>query len=29
MPHPENAIDPLLGGTDGQGFFAGLVSALS
>jgi phosphoribosylformylglycinamidine synthase len=29
MPHPENATDPLLGGTDGQGFFAGLVGALS
>ena len=29
MPHPENATDPLLGGTDGQGFFTGLVSALS
>jgi phosphoribosylformylglycinamidine synthase subunit PurQ / glutaminase len=28
MPHPENATDPLLGGTDGQAFFAGLVSAL-
>ena len=28
MPHPENATDPLLGGTDGQGFFAGLVGAL-
>jgi phosphoribosylformylglycinamidine synthase subunit PurQ / glutaminase len=28
MPHPENATDPLLGGTDGCGFFAGLVSAL-
>ena len=28
MPHPENATDPLLGGTDGQGFFAGLVAAL-
>src|ERR1700758_4463085 len=25
MPHPENATDPLLGGTDGQGLFAGLV----
>ena len=25
MPHPENATDPLLGGTDGQAFFAGLV----
>jgi phosphoribosylformylglycinamidine synthase len=28
MPHPENAVDPLLGGTDGAGFFDGLVSAL-
>jgi phosphoribosylformylglycinamidine synthase I len=28
MPHPENAIDPLLGGTDGRPFFDGLVSAL-
>ena len=28
MPHPENAIDPLLGSTDGQAFFAGLASAL-
>jgi phosphoribosylformylglycinamidine synthase I len=28
MPHPENATDPLLGGTDGQAFFAGLVGAL-
>ena len=28
MPHPENATDPLLGGTDGQPFFAGLVGAL-
>jgi phosphoribosylformylglycinamidine synthase I len=28
MPHPENATDPLLGGTDGQAFFGGLVSAL-
>ena len=28
MPHPENATDPLLGGTDGQGLFDGLVSAL-
>ncbi|HEX3535567.1 MAG TPA: phosphoribosylformylglycinamidine synthase subunit PurQ [Stellaceae bacterium] len=28
MPHPENATDPLLGGTDGQGLFLGLVSAL-
>lgn len=29
MPHPEDAVDPLLGGTDGQGLFAGLVEALS
>jgi phosphoribosylformylglycinamidine synthase len=28
MPHPENATDPLLGGTDGQPLFDGLVSAL-
>ncbi len=28
MPHPENATDPLLGSTDGQGLFAGLVGAL-
>jgi phosphoribosylformylglycinamidine synthase subunit PurQ / glutaminase len=28
MPHPENATDPLLGSTDGQAFFDGLVSAL-
>ena len=28
MPHPENATDPLLGGTDGMAFFAGLVGAL-
>jgi phosphoribosylformylglycinamidine synthase I len=28
MPHPENATDPLLGGTDGSTFFDGLVSAL-
>ena len=29
MPHPENATDPLLGGTDGQAFFTGLVGALA
>jgi phosphoribosylformylglycinamidine synthase I len=29
MPHPEDATDPLLGGTDGCAFFAGLVGALS
>ena len=28
MPHPENASDPMLGGTDGQAFFGGLVGAL-
>jgi phosphoribosylformylglycinamidine synthase I len=28
MPHPENVTDPLLGCTDGQGLFDGLVSAL-
>ena len=28
MPHPENATDPLLGGTDGAAFFAGLAAAL-
>ena len=28
MPHPENATDPLLGGTDGSAFFDGLVGAL-
>jgi phosphoribosylformylglycinamidine synthase len=27
MPHPENSTDPLLGCTDGQGLFDGLVSA--
>jgi phosphoribosylformylglycinamidine synthase subunit PurQ / glutaminase len=29
MPHPENATDPRLGGTDGVAFFAGLAAALS
>ena len=28
MPHLENAVDPLLGGTDGRAFFQGLVGAL-
>ena len=27
MPHPENLIDPLAGGTDGRGLFAGLAAA--
>jgi phosphoribosylformylglycinamidine synthase subunit PurQ / glutaminase len=29
MPHPEDATDPLQGGTDGEGLFAGLVEALA
>ena len=29
MPHPERAIDPLIGGTDGRGMFESLVGALS
>ena len=29
MPHPENATEPLLGGTDGKALFEGLVEALS
>jgi phosphoribosylformylglycinamidine synthase len=29
MPHPENATDPAVGGTDGQALFDGLVKALS
>jgi phosphoribosylformylglycinamidine synthase subunit PurQ / glutaminase len=28
MPHPEDATDPLLGGTDGRALFDGLVGAL-
>jgi phosphoribosylformylglycinamidine synthase subunit PurQ / glutaminase len=28
MPHPENATDPLLGGTNGAAFFTGLAAAL-
>jgi len=27
MPHPENAVDPLLGSADGRAFFDGLVGA--
>ena len=26
MPHPENLIDPLVGGTDGRGLFASIAS---
>lgn len=29
MPHPENAIDALLGSTDGRGLFKGIAEALS
>ncbi len=29
MPHPERATDPALEGTDGEAFFAGLVTALA
>ena len=29
MPHPEDLVDPLLGGTDGAPLFAGLVEALA
>jgi phosphoribosylformylglycinamidine synthase I len=29
MPHPERAIDPLHGGTDGRALFAGLMGALA
>ena len=28
MPHPERAVDPLLGGTDGQKIFASVFRAL-
>jgi len=29
MPHPENAVDPLQGSTDGRALFDGLVRALA
>jgi len=29
MPHPEDAVDPLHGGTDGAGLFRGLARALA
>jgi phosphoribosylformylglycinamidine synthase subunit PurQ / glutaminase len=29
MPHPENLVDPLVGGTDGRGMFEGLVGSLA
>jgi hypothetical protein len=28
LMHPENAIDPLLGGTDDRAFFEGLARTL-
>ena len=28
MPHPENLIDPLAGGTDGRGLFSSLIDSL-
>ncbi len=29
MPHPENLIDPAVGGTDGLGLFRSLVNGLA
>ena len=29
MPHPEDLVDPLMGGTDGRALFAGLAVALT
>jgi phosphoribosylformylglycinamidine (FGAM) synthase-like amidotransferase family enzyme len=29
MPHPETAVEPLRGSTDGRGLFASLVQTLS
>ena len=29
MPHPERAVDPLHGGTDGQRLFSGFAAALA
>jgi phosphoribosylformylglycinamidine synthase len=29
MPHPENAVEPMFGGTDGKALFEGLVEALT
>jgi phosphoribosylformylglycinamidine synthase I len=29
MPHPENLVDPLVGGTDGKPLFDGLAAALA
>ena len=29
MPHPEDLVDPLMGGTDGKPLFEGLVECLA
>jgi phosphoribosylformylglycinamidine synthase len=29
MPHPENLVDPLVGGTDGRGLFESLLASVS
>jgi phosphoribosylformylglycinamidine (FGAM) synthase-like amidotransferase family enzyme len=29
MPHPEDYVDPLMGGEDGMPMFQGLVEALA
>ena len=29
MPHPENAVEPMFGGSDGKALFEGLVEALT
>ena len=29
MPHPENATEPMFGGTDGKALFEGIVEALT
>jgi phosphoribosylformylglycinamidine synthase len=29
MPHPENLVDPLVGGTDGRGLFESLAASVS
>ena len=29
MPHPEDAVEAIQGGTDGRGLFDGIVRALS
>jgi phosphoribosylformylglycinamidine synthase len=29
MPHPEDLVDPLMGGTDGKPLFEGITEALA